>query len=105
MSKRRRWRYEDLSATADAGGWSAWRTPRADGDGVQRYRTACCDCGLVHELMFFVDVDGEVAISFRRDNRATGQIRWHLRRAGGTAPGGRRARGAVQLELFSDAAK
>lgn len=30
-------------------GWSAWVNPRMD-----RYRMACCDCGLVHDIQFRV---------------------------------------------------
>ena len=47
------------------------------------YRTACCDCGLVHELDFrLVGPVTRRTIQFRvrRNNRATGQIRRHSRK-------------------------
>ncbi len=53
-----------------ADGWSDWITPRARG-----YRLGCCDCGLVHEMDFRVDADGDVQYRVRRQNRATGQLR------------------------------
>jgi len=35
------------SIRAERGKFSAWVVPQ-----VQRYRLACCDCGLVHEFQF-----------------------------------------------------
>uniref|UniRef100_A0A6M3JAG3 Uncharacterized protein n=1 Tax=viral metagenome TaxID=1070528 RepID=A0A6M3JAG3_9ZZZZ len=48
-----------------------WITPVKKG-----YRMRCCDCGLVHKI----DFRGK-NVQFRvfRDNRATGQIRRHMR--------------------------
>ena len=68
--------YQDLSVTVDGKtGWSEWVTPWMDEFGVQHYRIACCDCGLVHRVAFYVDSTGEVSVAFRRDNRGTGQVR------------------------------
>ena len=85
-------RYPD-HAPVGPDGWSDWITPVMSG-----YRAACCDCGLVHEFQFQVlrhvqdhpngTWEGEVLSSrayrvemrLRRHNRATGQIRRHLRR-------------------------
>lgn len=73
------YQYEDLSATVDQNGWSAWRVPPLI-EGIQHYRTACCDCGLVHKIALYVDDTGLVAIAFKRHARATAQIRRHLHR-------------------------
>jgi len=43
------------------------------------FKLACCDCGLVHTMDFRV-VDGEVEFKVKRDNRATGQIRRHMKK-------------------------
>ena len=46
------------------------------------YKMRCCDCGLVHLLMFKVVRVGKVNhISFKswRDNRATAQVRRHMK--------------------------
>lgn len=55
----------------DADGWTEWFKPKQTwGNG--HYRTACCDCGLVHEMDFHVgDDDGKVWIRVRRNERAT----------------------------------
>ena len=71
-------------------GWTGWIAPRHE-----RYQMSCCDCGLVHTLQFRV-VEGEsgwmphnveaivdgarVIMKVKRDNRATAQIRRHMRR-------------------------
>lgn len=52
-----------------------WVSPRRTG-----YKMACCDCGLVHRLVFRIvpnDHGPGKKIQFRveRDNRATGQMR------------------------------
>ena len=52
-----------------------WITPKHYG-----YRQQCCDCGLVHVYRFRV-VDGAVSFQIRRDNRATAQVRRHLKHA------------------------
>lgn len=43
------------------------------------YRLQCCDCGLVHRLDFRIH-EGRVQFRAWRHERATGQIRRHLRR-------------------------
>ncbi len=48
------------------------------------YKFCCCDCGLVHQLDFRVVFDGpEERAQFRvfRDNRATGQVRRHMKKS------------------------
>ena len=45
---------------------------------IEGYKLCCCDCGLVHEVEFRV-VDGQVQFRAYRDNRATGQVRRHLK--------------------------
>ncbi len=52
---------------------------RKDGEGWtveagQIFKLACCDCGLVHQVVIVID-DGKVGIAAKRDNRATGQRR------------------------------
>ncbi len=42
------------------------------------YRMACCDCGLVHIIDFRVR-KRHVQLRVFRDNRATGQIRRHMK--------------------------
>jgi hypothetical protein len=69
-------------------GWSRWIPPSP-----KRYKTMCCDCGLVHDIEFKVikiikelpsglrekeDVDNKnIRVMFRvkRNNRSTGQAR------------------------------
>ena len=38
------------------------------------YRLACCDCNLVHDVVFVVE-DGKLGMAARRNNRATAQRR------------------------------
>jgi hypothetical protein len=63
-------------------------TQRYDGEGFSvpsgtLYRIACCDCGLVHDMVF-ISADGKpVGIATRRNNRATAQRR---RKASGDRP-------------------
>ncbi len=38
-------------------------------------KMACCDCGLVHYMGITVLGDGDVSVGFKRDRRATGQLR------------------------------
>lgn len=40
------------------------------------YRLACCDCNLVHDVVFIVE-GGKLAMAARRNNRATAQRRRH----------------------------
>ena len=46
-----------------------------------KQRIACCDCGLAHDYEFRI-VEGRVQYRIRRNNRATAQIRRHLKRGG-----------------------
>jgi hypothetical protein len=39
-----------------------------------RYRMACCDCGLVHELEFKIE-NGKVYMRAFRNNRSTSALR------------------------------
>ena len=42
----------------------------------QIYRLACCDCGLVHDIVLSYDEQtGELGMAARRNNRATAQRR------------------------------
>ena len=53
----------------ESDGWSKWLTPRMKG-----YRMACCDCNLVHEIVFRVVKHGrghKVQFAARRHIRAT----------------------------------
>jgi len=61
---------------AGSDGWSRWVHPIMEG-----YRASCCDCGLVHELEFRVCDDEPARIEFRArlHNRATGQVRRHMK--------------------------
>ena len=52
---------------------------RKDGEGWtvqpgQVFKLACCDCGLVHQVVIVIE-DGKVGIAAKRDARATGQRR------------------------------
>jgi hypothetical protein len=38
------------------------------------FKLACCDCGLVHQVVIVADGE-DIGIAARRDNRATGQRR------------------------------
>lgn len=54
-------------------GWSDWIHP------LEGYRFSCCDCGLVHNLQFRVVGKGIVNFRAQRNNRATGQVRRHMK--------------------------
>jgi hypothetical protein len=43
------------------------------------YKLACCDCGLVHVINFRVR-KRHVEFQTKRDDRATGQIRRHIKK-------------------------
>ena len=50
-----------------------------DGEGFEVplgevYRIACCDCGLVHDVVWVFE-DGRLGMAARRNNRATAQRR------------------------------
>lgn len=52
---------------------------RKDGEGFvvpvgEIYRLACCDCGLVHDVVFAIE-DGQLAMAARRNNHATAKRR------------------------------
>ena len=51
-----------------------WVNPVQEG-----YKMACCDCGLVHRLDFRI-IRNQVQFRAWRDNRATGQVRRHIKR-------------------------
>lgn len=42
------------------------------------HKIACCGCGLVHKFKFKIE-NGKLFLKAYRDNRATGQIRRHMR--------------------------
>lgn len=54
---------------------------RTDGEGFvvplgELYRPACCDCGLVHDVVWAYDEETkELAMAVQRNNRATAQRR------------------------------
>ena len=59
----------------DHDGWTDWFYPWGQEEGEHPHKTACCDCGLVHQIQYRIDeVEGlgdRVAIRVRRDERAT----------------------------------
>ncbi len=77
------------------GGWTEWVYPTP-----KKYQLGCCDCGLVHTIQFEVakvvkrlgkgytrydtkpapDKKFRVRFRAKRDNRATGQVRRHLKK-------------------------
>ena len=53
---------------------------RTDGEGFvvpcgEVYRIACCDCGLVHDMVFVSEDGKPIGVAARRNERATGQKR------------------------------
>ncbi len=42
------------------------------------YKIACCDCGLVHNMVFMF-ADGKLTMAAERNNRSTGQKRRYLK--------------------------
>lgn len=44
------------------------------------YKVRCCDCGLVHEYVYQVTKKGEIYVATKRDNRATVQVRRHMKK-------------------------
>ncbi len=40
-------------------------------------KIACCDCGLVHYIGITIKDDKNIMIGFKRDRRATAQLRRH----------------------------
>lgn len=44
----------------------------------QPYRMACCDCGLVHDIEFWIE-DDTVAMRVSRNNRSTAAVRRHMK--------------------------
>lgn len=58
---------------------------RYDGEGFtvpvnEIYRLACCDCGLVHDVVITSEDGQPVGMAVRRNNRATAQRRRHLKK-------------------------
>jgi hypothetical protein len=52
---------------------------RYDGEGFEvplnkLYRLVCCDCGLVHDVVFVVE-DGRLGMAAKRNKRATTYMR------------------------------
>ena len=45
------------------------------------YRMVCCDCGLVHDIEFWIE-GGHVRMRVARNVRSTGQVRRHMRGVG-----------------------
>lgn len=41
------------------------------------FRFACCDCGLVHTMAVVPEGDGKIGVAFKREPRATAQLRRH----------------------------
>jgi hypothetical protein len=55
------------------GDWSEWVYPNRI-----KYKFACCDCGLVHDMQFDLLKRGlgkAIVFRARRNNRSTGQMR------------------------------
>lgn len=55
-------------------------TQRKDGEGWsvesgQVFRVACCDCGLVHDMVLVKDRGKDIGIAAKRNMRATAQRR------------------------------
>jgi hypothetical protein len=55
-------------------------TQRADNEGFavpsgEKYRIACCDCGLVHDFVFIAQDGKEIGIAARRNDQATASRR------------------------------
>jgi hypothetical protein len=44
------------------------------------HKNACCDCGLVHTIDYRIAEDGSFQVRFKRDNRATGQVRRKMKK-------------------------
>ena len=58
-------------------------TQRANGQGFEvplgkLYRIACCDCGLIHDVVWLYE-KGRLGMAARRNNRATAQRRRYLK--------------------------
>ena len=56
---------------------------REDGEGFEVpsgevYRLACCECGLVHDMVFVSEDGKPIGIAARRNNRATAQRKKRL---------------------------
>jgi len=58
--------------TAEDGEWMV--TP------LKGHRIACCDCGLAHDYEFRINEQGRIELRVKRNNRATAQIRRHLKK-------------------------
>jgi hypothetical protein len=61
-------KYNDL-VQPTAKHWSQWTTPK------KKYRIACCSCGLVHDVEFYVLLKGGKKLDGRK-----GQIKYRARR-------------------------
>ncbi len=57
-------------------GWSYWQKPVMNG-----YMMQCCDCGLVHDVVWSYDKKTkELGMAVRRNNRATAQRRKSIKK-------------------------
>jgi hypothetical protein len=68
-------------------------TQRKDGEGFAVpngaiYRLACCDCGLVHDVVFISEDGKPIGVAARRNNRATAQRRRYPSQASHLTGGG-----------------
>lgn len=52
---------------------------------TEGFRLACCDCGLVHNIDFRINDEGEIEVRFERNNRATAARRREMDKADGKA--------------------
>lgn len=55
-------------------GWTDWIRP------LNPYKISCCDCGLVHNLEFCIDDNGNIVFRAGRNMRSTAQVRRHMKR-------------------------
>ena len=59
---------------------------RVDGEGFivplnEKYRLACCDCGLVHDVVWVYDKKEKLlGMAVQRNNRATAQRRKNIKK-------------------------
>jgi hypothetical protein len=61
-------KYHTITQQSEAD-WSPWTTPAV------KYRLACCDCGLIHDMQFMVLLKGGQKLDRRK-----GQIKFRVRR-------------------------
>lgn len=72
--------------TEEEDGWTRDIQPATMEHNGHHYKMACCDCGLIHDMAFWIEVDDEpplvprVRFKVRRNNRATAAMRAHMRK-------------------------